>query len=81
MLGQLETQAETATDTEDPDNVMRFPVERTGTYREYLQSLEGQATRDAIIARPSTGAVSVTLATARCPPRTTIESVVSAQMT
>jgi 5-methylcytosine-specific restriction endonuclease McrA len=44
MLGQLDPWADI--DTEDPENVIRFPVERTRSYREYLQSPEWQGTRD-----------------------------------
>jgi hypothetical protein len=47
MLGQLDAQAEP--DTEDPDNVVRFPIERTRTYQEYLQSPEWQEKRDEVL--------------------------------
>lgn len=44
MLGQLEARADT--EAEDPDNVIRFPVERTHTYQEYLQSPKWQEIRE-----------------------------------
>jgi 5-methylcytosine-specific restriction endonuclease McrA len=44
MLGQLDPWADI--DTEDPENVIQFPSERTRSYQEYLASPEWQGTRD-----------------------------------